>query len=236
MEPQQQQFWRELLRENDLIFAQIAETPMPPDLQERLLRIPDLPISPEPWWRNAMSVQLGWRSIAAACAVVALAIVGIFYYWFAPPAPPQPLADALAMDITRDAIAYHQTAAAPEIPGPDKAQIIAALKAKNLTFPIMMLEPQDHLVLQGGGLCTIDGVPAAYTRWLFGNIHYTLYQFDGAKIGIPASFVDTTESPTNLWRGDFHPRVTIWPGPAGRCTWAIATDTDSATNEFRNSY
>jgi hypothetical protein len=236
MDAQSQQFWRGLLVENDRIFAQIGEVPIPVDLEERLLRLPDSPLPADPWWRQATALQLGWISIAVACALVALAVGGVVMYVFAPPPAPRPLADALAMAITRDAISYHQTSAVPEILGPNAAQVYTALKAKDLSFPIMVLEPQDPLVLQGAGICTIDGLPAAYTRWQAGDLHYTLYQFDGARIGAPASFADTTESEANLWHDNFHPRVVIWPGPAGRCTWALAMDSDSAKNEFRSSY
>ncbi|MGA2233507.1 MAG: hypothetical protein ABSH22_21590 [Tepidisphaeraceae bacterium] len=240
MDSQGQQFWRELLGENDRIFTQMGDIPMPPDLEERLLRLPDSPLAIDPWWKQALARPVIWKA-AAACAILAAGVVAAIYLynWGTSAGTlggPQALPDSLAMTISQEAIAYHESSSAPEVAGPDAARIEAALKGHDLTFPVMMLEPRDPLVLQGGGVCTIDGIPAAYTRWQASDLHYTLYQFDGARIGVPASFHDTTESPLALWHDNFHPRVVIWPGPEGKCTWALVMDSDSARNEFRNSY
>lgn len=232
MPPEDRDYWLQILQETDLLYAQATRPTVPPGLQEKLLALPDQP--PAPWWKEAGNVQLGWKSLAA-CALIG---IGIITYLFWPPPPPGPreLSQSVAWPISRLAVSRQEAQPPLEVAGGDAGQVQTALSARGFSFPVMVLQPRVPLTLLGGGVCDFGPAPAVFTRWAGNGLTYTLYQFDGRKLGVPDRFLRTTEVPTQLWHDDLRYRVVIWPGRGAPCAWALVMQNDAAIDAFSQSY
>jgi hypothetical protein len=182
-------------------------------------------------------IAANWKWIAA-CLLLALALRNYMTWEVSSRLPRDiPLTSNIAATISRQTVQFDQSGAPLAITAGDPAKVQAALAAHGFAFPVMVLHPQGSATLVGGGACDLHGTPAAFTRWQdTSGLTYTVFQFDGTTLGVPAEFKTTTDSPTNLWHGDAHYRVVIWSGKVGKCTWALVMDSDRATDMFSNSY
>jgi hypothetical protein len=114
----------------------------------------------------------------------------------------------------------------------DASAVKAKLETMGLDVPVVMLAPTAGVTLEGGGACDFGPARAVYTRWKGDGYTCTLYEFNGTRVGAPPLFPTTGESPPELWQGDAHYRVIIFPGSGGICCWALVMDTDKAVNHF----
>jgi hypothetical protein len=238
MEPAERQYWQAMLQETDRLYAQMADVAVPRDLEQRLRAIAEE--NPRAsWWRQALQMRLNGptAAFAALAAVVVVAVTGYLLWQPVPPLPPmaRELDDQLARTVAARAI--NADGAAPlQVASSDAGAVAAALKAHSYTFPVVMLTPRAPLELRGGGECDLGGTPAVFTRWQGGGAHYTLFEFDGKALGMPANFFRNTQAPKDLWHDDSHYRVVLWPGANAACTWALVMDTDAATDLFSGGY
>jgi hypothetical protein len=143
------------------------------------------------------------------------------------------LDEQVALSLTRQVVHLHETKLALEVTDTDSKHVIKALASHNLPFPVSMLLPDGNLLaLRGGGVCQIQGVPAAFTRWEGNGLNYSLYQFDGKKLGVPAVFRTSSETPSDLWHDNKHYRVVIWSDASGQSTWALVLENENAQDLF----
>jgi hypothetical protein len=235
MDPAEQEIWLGMVKESDRLHAELISVDVPAGLDGRLLRIADAPAKKARWWRPGVLGPIGWKQAAALLMVIGV----LTYLWWPSGEPvnvrPKPLDSELALKISNWAL-QNQMQASLDVRSADPETVKAALKAKNLPFPVSMLEPVGKLELTGGGVCRFGTAPAAYTQWKSGDEVYTLYQFDGSELGVPDDFQETEQSPDQNPQANANVRVKIWPGGGGLCTWALVTDTDSASNLFGESY
>jgi hypothetical protein len=224
----EREHWQALLKETDQFHSELSRVPIPAGLEQKLLGVPDEKAARRPWW----DIQLDWRA-AAAILLITVMIGGYLLL----PSHPRPkltpvLAESVAVRITDEAVQYHQSQMPLEVASNDAKEVETALGSHNLGFPVMVLQPRADLDLRGGGVCDFGGTPAAFTRWQGNGLTYTVYQFDGKKLGAPPKFLTKLESPKELWVGDNHYRVVIWPGSGGACTWALVMENEKAIDAF----
>jgi hypothetical protein len=237
--------WMRELGETDRLRGELDRVQIPSQLVQNLLRIAretsTVDLSPAalkpvvPTWRAALNRPMG-RLIAAAVALIGIGLLAYNLWPASEPAGRALLNDKLAGGIAKQAVQLQEAAAPMEFALTDPRKLSDALSSHQFSFPIMMLNPTAKVDFRGGGVCDFEGTPAVYTRWQGKGVNYTVYQFDGKKLGIPASFLTTDQIPRELWHGNSHYRVVIWPGPAGQCTWAVAMDSDTADDVFSGSY
>jgi hypothetical protein len=228
----EREYWLTFLDQTDWLYAKLAAVEMPAALEGRLLRIAASPPVAARKHKTLHRFAANWKWIAA-CLLIGLALRN--YLNWEPRLPREiPLKDAIAQSISRQAVQFDQGPLPLAVLGNDPARVQAALEAHGFPFPVMVLHPPQASLL-GGGACTLQGTPAAFTRWQDGaGQTYTVFQFDGTSMGVPGDFKTTTEQPRDLWHGDAHYRVVIWSGKVGKCTWALVMDSDRATDIFSN--
>ncbi|HUB26440.1 MAG TPA: hypothetical protein VL992_13520 [Tepidisphaeraceae bacterium] len=226
--PSEKLYWTGLLRETDRLYAELSRVPTPPGLEDRLLAIART--DRRPLRDRLVNLAFDWRYLVGG--LVTAAIVAGACFWFAEPSGPVPLPDSFAEQIADQAVHEHEQPPPLQVAGSDLQTVQAALNRGQVPFPVVVLQPAGKLALQGGGACDLDGTPAAYTRWTGNGQTYTLYQFDGRKIGIPARFYRRLEVPRSLWHDTHHYSVVIWPGDGGQCTWALVLESERAKDMF----
>jgi hypothetical protein len=228
--------WETVLRETDELYAWMANVRMPLGLQEMLLRLPRRP-APEPLWKRLVFRPVPmW--VPALCVLMAI-VIGTYQVWPSRPAAylPPPLDQTMAMTLARQMVRIHESHPPLQVMANDLTQVQKTLASQNLPFNVSVMQSDDNLLeLHGGGVCELSGVPAAFTRWQSKQgLTYTLYQFDGKKLGIPTSFQSATLFPSDLWHDNLHYRVMIWPGSGGHCTWALVLENEQAEDLFCQS-
>jgi hypothetical protein len=226
MDREERDYWLNMLRESDEFHLQIRAVQMPAGLEARLLNLPDAPI-PLRLPPRTLLKNVWFQRLAAAAAI--LIILAVYLYWPASTRPAQLLDDQIAVLIARQAAENNPPL---NITSNNADQVKTALSAQRLPFPVMILQPKTPLDLRGGGVCDFHGTPAVFTRWQGDGRTYTLYQFNGKPLGVPGSFLKTTEIPKEFWHDDYHPRVVIFAGSGGLCTWALVMDSDTAKDVF----
>jgi|GEM_PF-4118114 len=227
MEEKHREHWLGVLRETDQIHAAISQVPVPDNLADRLLIIPDKATARPRFLRPAF---IG--TLAAACL---LAVIGSYFLSIVtapkPPRPLPPMQEAMAMRIATTAVAQYSSEAEVQVSSTDTGKLQSELAAHSMPFPVLVLHPRMAMDLAGGGVCDFQGSAAVYTRWKADGLTYTVYEIDQKSLGTPARFKTTTETSPLLWRGDHHYRVVIWPGSAN-CTWAMVMDGEKASDAF----
>jgi hypothetical protein len=237
----ERQFWTEYMNQTDRLYAVLGNVSMPAGLEQRLLQIVETEEPVAKAMARPEQKARGWRWIAAAAAV-ALAVGLRFYMLPAPPQQqPQPtpvpaLDPQVAELLSKQAIACDEASPTFEVTDSDAGKVKAALDARKLPFDVMVLHPTGQVQLVGGGVCDFHGTPAAFTHWQSNGANYTVYQLDGTSLGAPDRFQTTTETPTELWHGDLHYHIVIWPGQVGKCTWVSVVDRDGAQDWFSGTY
>jgi hypothetical protein len=235
--------WDGILLQTDELYSWMAEVQMPAGLEETLLRIPrKLPQTPKPaaapFWRNLSLRKILFMPVPmwvpAACILLAICNATYQLLPIIPRDHTAPVLDQqIALSLTREVVHLHESPMALEVADADSTRVIKALAAHNLPFPVSMLFPDGApLALRGGGVCNIEGVPAAYTRWVGDGLTYSLYQFDGTKLGMPADFRISRETPSDLWHDNKHYRVVIWSDDSGKSTWALVLENEKAQDVF----
>jgi len=228
----EREYWLSYLAETDRLYEELARVQPPQGLAERLLRLPDGKEAPLPWHKRP--VPMDWKAVAA---ILILAVGLVFYLNFNSgpkrPAPIPVLDESIGTPIAEEAIQFHQFNPTMEVASADARQVTDVLAAHQFSFPVMVLQPYDNKIkLVGGGVCDLGGTHAVYTRYNDGKFTYTVFEFDGSKIGIPASFQRTVETPPVFAKNGDHYRVVLWPGQEGKCTWALVLESDAARDQF----
>ena len=227
VEPVEREYWAGYLRLTDRLYAELACVEMPAGFEERLLRVADQDRPAANWGRVIRKSLLG----IAACVLLLLASKNLWDWYSAQPARPKALESGLATTISREAVRELEAHPTLDVTSGDAGAVRDAMTSRGADFA-MVLHMGNKAQLLGGGVVDFHGTPAAYTRWKTDNASYTVYQFDGKKLGVPADFAVAQQTPTELWHDKEHYRVVIWPGMAGRCTWAAVSDSDGAQDLF----
>jgi hypothetical protein len=225
-------YWLSYLAETDRLYEELARVQPPQGLQDRLLRLPGGAQAPLPWHRRP--ITLDWKAVAAIL-VLGVGLLSYLYFNSGPrrPVMPEPLAEAMAGPIATQAVEFHQFNPALEVVSNDPTKVQTELSGHQFSFPVMVLQPYSPKIsLLGGGTCDLDGTQAVYTRYSDSKFTYTVFEFDGSRVGVPANFQRTVESPPGVPQNSQHYRVVIWPGPAGKCTWALVLESDAASDQF----
>jgi hypothetical protein len=226
-----QERWRNILRETDAMYRELAQAPVPVELEERLLRIPSTRAAGRGRLERFLAQSLGWKHLAA-CALIAVGILAFIYWPRSVPAPPlQTLDPALAEKIAALAVQHSQGQASLEISSNDAGKVRTALASQNLPISVTVSAPRANLVLSGGGTCEFGPTRAACTRWQANGLNYTLFQFSGKALCVPSAFL-ATAVPTALGPGAVHYHVVIWPGNGEEGDWAMVLENDAALNAF----
>jgi hypothetical protein len=229
VEPVEREYWIGYLRLTDRLNAELSRVETPAGLEERLLRVAEQP-PPAMSWGRVIRKSLNWKSIAA-CVLLLLASKNLWDWYSSLPAGAKPLENNLAVTISREAVRELEAHPAMDVIGGDAGAVRDAIASRGAPFA-MVLHPRGKADLLGGGVVDFHGTPAAYTRWQAGGAHYTVYQFDGTKLGVPGNFAVARQTPTELWHGNERFKVVIWPGKLGSCTWAAVMDSDGAEDLF----
>jgi len=225
----QQEYWRTIMRETDHLSAEFSRLDVPPNLQARLMQIAAPPVAPKrAGWMN---IQISWKHLLGG-AVAAAILAGAYFLFEPKPARMVALDDSFADEIGTQAVQTHESQTPLQITNTDPHVVETALTQDKMPFPVAVLQPNFHLDLVGGGTCDMAGTPAVYTRWRKDGDNYTLLEFDGRRIGIPAEFYRRIDVPQKLWHDTHHYRVVLWPGNSGECTWALVLESDNAKDAF----
>ena len=219
---------------------------MPAGLEQRLLQIPQevlVDLSPRAVSRKARGWGgLRWPVLYYPAGLTHVAaslifLVGLAAYLLWPTDwRPSPLSASLANEIARRAVEIHESPGTPQLASSDVAHLEKTLADYKLPFQVVFFNPEQKMTLRGGGVCDFEGAPAVYTRWQADGVNYTVYQFEGTKLGIPDLFPPTTAVPRDLWHGSHHYRVVIWRGPDEQSNWAVVMESDAAHDVFSEVY
>ena len=217
----------QIIEETDRLQGLLLSVSIPADLEQKLLPIAQIPRPSG--IRRIIQAPLGWKHLAA-CLVVALGVLA-FFYW---PRDPRPMLEAgLRRTMVEYAVKNHIESPKLAYVNSDIKGVEGMLAASGLGFPVMVPFPLGKVDLEGGGICLFGTTTAAYTRWKQDGQTVSLYQFDGKELGVPAIFRKTVDEPKDLWQGEKHYQVVIWPGSEGKCTWALVMEKDKAVDPFQ---
>ena len=231
MSSTRQDRWRNILRETDALYFELAQVQIPAELQERLLMVPDRRAAKRDAFERFLAEPLGWKHLAA-CALIA---IGIFAYVFWPRGVPrqlQLLDPGLANKIATLAIQHRQAQASLEISSDNAGKVQAALAVHKLPITVAIEAPRAYFVLRGGGACDFGPTRAVYTSWQANSTTYTLFQFNGKDLGVPPLFLTTVATPNASSPGKVQYHVVIWPAGPGEGTWALLLENDAAMAGF----
>jgi hypothetical protein len=113
--------------------------------------------------------------------------------------------------------------------------VLAALASHHLPITAAVRAPRPNFVLLGGGACDFGSGHALYTSWHVNNQNFTLFQFNGKDLCVPAGFLKTTTTPTLLGKSMPHDRVVIWRGDGQEGDWALVLQGDAAQDAYMQS-
>ncbi len=237
--------WRHVMNETDLLYTNLPQVDVPPDLEAKLLQIPSAPqtaaqsgsLAPAPLAKIA---PRRW-GLYAASLLILVPIAG-FAIWNMPHAGTVPGPVVAIPAVVFDASKANEVASLAEqlqlsppplsITSSDPVVVQQALDGSFKThvsrFPAMVLQPKlpASATLLGGGVVPFGNTYAAFTRWTSGSNTITVYQIDGQPLKIPDSFDKALVTTQN---GHF---VSIWPGYGYPCTWACVADSKSNAELF----
>ncbi len=236
LSPEQRRLWNDEFVLTDRLRQELSDVEVPAALHNRLLAIPQSPqTSKDAHADKPARAQRRFRGVPlyAAIAAALVIIAGLVTYYQMANRPPEglPYLDA-GVSKKIAALAVEHNAAPVVIASSDPEVVKKSLETAGLDVPVIMLTPTAGSTLAGGGTCDFGGTKAAFTQWKNGESSYTLYQFDGTKLGVPALFYAAILKPTELWHDALHYRVAVFPGAEGKCCWALVMNTDDAKNIF----
>lgn len=214
--------WTAFLEETDRLYARMAEGTVPPELVANLLRIPNAisaPASPaKPWLHR----PLGWKTLSVI--LLTFATIAIAVFMATRPVHRLPLNAQLSETVAK--LAVKNEGRPLEIAGDDAKRVCDVLQNLHPNFSVSIAAPPGMQLL-GGGRAEFNDRQAVFTRWRGKDGLYTLYQFDGESLGLPAQFKGTSLYPSP----DAQRRVDIWPGASGQGDWALVLE-GAARNDF----
>ncbi|HVT82083.1 MAG TPA: hypothetical protein VHM90_15680 [Phycisphaerae bacterium] len=195
MPPAERARWEAEFALTDRLRADLADVAVPPGLETRLLAAPGA--EPQPAEGTKRGFRIFGMSGRLAAALVILAGVLAYYLLFmaSDAGTPGYLDTAVANKIV--AVAIERQPAAPALASSDVETVKKALESGGVDVPVIMLTPEPGTSLVGGGTCDFAGTRAAYTQWKNGESKYTLYEFDGKKLGAPKNFYSQLAGPTS---------------------------------------
>lgn len=230
--PKERQRWEEELALSDRLREELGRVDVPANLQARLLAVPaaEMQLVGEKAVVSKPTRRVFGMPPRAAAGLVIVAGLAAAYLFTRKPAAPERLDAAVAKSLAALAVQHHATP--PAVVSADPEKVKQSLEASGLDVPVIMLAPEPGTTLEGGGTCNFGGVKAAFTRWKNGDSTYTLYEFNGRKLGAPGIFYSVTQQPRELWNDQFQYQVFVFPGSQGKCCWALVMETERAKNVF----
>jgi hypothetical protein len=231
MDSSRQDRWRNILRETDALYFELAQVQIPAGLEEQLLLVPGERSAKRQKFERFLGEPIGWKQLAA-CALIALGILA-FVFWPKSVPPELRLLDpALADKIAGLVIQHRQAQASMEISSDNAGKVQAALAARKPPVTVAVAAPRANFVLRGGGTCDFGSTRAVYTSWQANGFSCTLFQFDAKDLGVPPLFQTTVATPKSPPPGSAQYHVVIWPGRDGEGTWALLLESDGALAGF----
>lgn len=209
--------WEAEFALTDRLRQGLADVEIPNDLHDRLMKIPERPVK---WSERRID-----NRVAAAIFLI-VAGLAIYFFFGRQPAVPGPLAASIGNSIAT--LAAQHNDAQVTVTSEDANVVGKALQASGMDVPVLMLKPTAGTSLVGGGTCDFGGTKAAFTRWKSAAASYTLFEFNGKKLGAPELFVAAMVTPHD----QMQMRVFIFPGTGGKCCWALVLENNSASNVF----
>ena len=209
-----QQHWQDLLLENESFRDNLAKIPVPDDLQQRLLSIPE-PVSEIPK-RVFKPIHYGW-ALAAAAAMLMMLTAGLTRHYTSNSR--MRTVALLAINNHLNHLQDHGV----DAQSIDKAELEQSL-TKQVGFQVTVPDLENGLHLEGGRKCQLGTHPVAFTLWKEGQSEYSLFQFETDRFGLAASIKPTlvrntqpagTEHTTGAWiwtRGKYGYVLTGDPG------------------------
>ena len=216
--PWAEQYWLELLRDDEKLRLVLRHVHPFEDLQERLMKIPATTVL------RRTNVR---RSLVSAGVVVICLIVAV---WVSLPAmrtgptlaeATRALAALTATDHLKRPVLTVETAMPSEI----VARFEAAVK-----FPISIPALGKEYDLLGGRVCKFGTKPIIYTRWQHRGRDHSLYQVRLGDFDLPRGFMTqvVTVPPTQAETSGY--RVTLWA--EGDCAFASVCEDKQGSGEL----
>ena len=205
-----EQYWLELLRQDEKLRLFLRHVHPPENLRERLLKIPSTTVLSRRNVRRAL-VSTG---VAAACLIVVV-WVGLSVIQTGPTLTEatRALAALAAIDHVKQPELTVKTAISSEI----ASQLNAAVK-----FPISIPVLGEEYDLLGGRVCKFGTKPIVYTRWRRRGREYSLYQVWPSDFDLPREFPTQVVSIPAKPKESANYRVIVWS--EGYCAFALVCE------------
>ncbi len=172
-EPWAEQYWLELLRNDEKLRLVLRHVHPPENLRERLLKIPSTTVLR----RRNVRRALVFAGMAAACLIVAV--------WLSLPV----IRTGPTLTEATRALAALDHVKRPELTVKTavSSEIVARLEAA-VKFPISIPALGEEYDLLGGRVCKFGTMPIVYTRWQHRGRDHSLYQVRLADFDLPPEF------------------------------------------------
>ncbi len=216
--PWAEQYWLELLRDDEKLRLLLRHVHPSEDLRERLLKIPATTALPRMKVRRAL-VSAG---VAVICLIVAV--------WVILPAmrTGPTLAEAtreLAVLAAIDHVKRSELTVETAIP----SEIVARFKAA-AKFPVSIPVLGEEYNLLGGRVCKFGTRPIIYTRWRRRGREYSLCQVRPTDFDLPREFPTQVVSVPAQPKEHAGYRVVIWS--EGHCAFVLVCDDPAGGEEL----
>ena len=209
-----EQYWLELLRQDQKLRLLLRRVRPPEDLQERLLQIPE----PRARLRLRVPRRAGMVVVATACLML-LGWLGVSLMQTG-----QSLTNA-----TRGlaVLTIHDHLKRPDltIRSADPSDLVSGLGG-SVAFPVRIPKFGEDYQLVGGRICKLNTHPLVYTRWQHRGRDHSLYQVSLSDFGLPRGFSRRMVAVGATPAEPVGHRVTLWA--EGNCAFALVCEDDEA--------
>ncbi len=204
-----EQYWLELLRDDEKLRLLLRHVHPSEDLRERLLKIPSTTVLR----RRNVRRTLVCAGVAAVCLVVAVWVsLSVIRTGPTLTEATRALAVLAAIDHVKQPELTVKTAISSEI----ASQLNAAVK-----FPISIPVLGEEYDLLGGRVCKFGTRPIVYTRWRRRGREYSLYQVWPTDFDLPRKFPTQVVSIPAKRKEPAGYRVIVWS--EGHCAFALVS-------------
>ena len=207
--PWAEQYWLELLRDDEKLRLLLRHVHPSEDLRERLLNIPATTVLRRTNVRRA----LVFAGVAVICLIVAV--------WASLPAM------QTGPTLTEATRALAVLAATDHVERPEltvqtamSSEVVAQLNA-GVKFPISIPALGEEYDLLGGRVCKFGTRPIVYTRWRRRGREYSLYQVWPTDFDLPRTFPTQVVSIPAKPKEPAGYRVIVWS--EGHCAFALVS-------------
>jgi hypothetical protein len=212
--------WRQLVQESDILRSGLsALVDLPASLEGRVREIPAPSASTRrPIWR--------WAAAAVAASLLLLAGVGGWHLY-------QVSADRRGLSsVAAEVVPQYPTPPGLLVESDDSGIVRETLAGQGVDMePIIIEWRRSGCTLLGGGVTTLNGERAFFTRWTWRGQLFTLYQFHPRAFGLRENFGAHEETVPDKGGGSSK-RLYYWAEPNHHCGWALVTAGPIRENPF----